>query len=337
MTLYPIITNAELDKILAVVEEDVILESELTDQMSRVRNQIRSQGTRMPPAAVLERQVLERLVFEKIQLAVAVESGVEVSDKSLARALADIARKNNLSKDEFIKTITDEGYDLDYFRNQIRQEILIAKLRKNEIDKRIRVAPSEIDHYLRNDSSTGDSQEEFRLSHILVSIPFNASNSELKAAEKDRSCQEFYFRRGRFLTVAISVSDSTNALEGGDLGWRKGTEIPSIFADSLSSMEKGELSNIITNSSGFHLIKLTDQRSGKKIMVEQFKTRHILISESALLSKAGASRRISQIRLRLESGADFAELARTNSDDRNFCFGRWRLGLGSTRQNGARI
>ena len=121
------------------------------------------------------------------------ESGVEVSDKSLARALADIARKNNLSKDEFIKTITDEGYDLDYFRNQIRQEILIAKLRKNEIDKRIRVAPSEIDHYLRNDSSTGDSQEEFRLSHILVSIPFNASNSELKTARekkcyRDRDC-----------------------------------------------------------------------------------------------------------------------------------------------------
>ena len=133
LAAYPIITSAELDKILAVVEEDIILESELTDQMSRVRNQIRSQGTRMPPAAVLERQVLERLVFEKIQLAVAVESGVEVSDKSLARAMADIARKNNLSKDEFIKTITDEGYDLDYFRNQIRQEILIAKLRKNEI------------------------------------------------------------------------------------------------------------------------------------------------------------------------------------------------------------
>ena len=134
MTIFPIITNAELDKILAVVEEDVILESELTDQMSRVRNQIRSQGTDAT-GGVLERQVLERLVFEKIQLAVAVESGVEVSDKSLARALADIARKNNLSKDEFIKTITDEGYDLDYFRNQIRQEILIAKLRKNEIDK----------------------------------------------------------------------------------------------------------------------------------------------------------------------------------------------------------
>ena len=317
MAVYPIITNAELDKILAVVEEDVILESELTDQMSRVRNQIRSQGTRMPPAAVLERQVLERLVFEKIQLSVAVESGVEVSDKSLARALADIARKNNLSKDEFVKTITDEGYDLDYFRNQIRQEILIAKLRKNEIDKRIRVAPSEIDHYLRNDSSTGDSQEEFRLSHILVSIPFNASNSELKAArEKIETARNSILGGDDFSAVAISVSDSTNALEGGDLGWRKGTEIPSIFADSVSSMEKGELSNIITNSSGFHLIKLTDQRSGKKIMVEQFKTRHILLSESALLSKAGASRRISQIRLRLESGADFAELARTNSDDR---------------------
>ena len=265
MAIYPIITNAELDKILAVVEEDVILESELTDQMSRVRNQIRSQGTRMPPAAVLERQVLERLVFEKIQLAVAVESGVEVSDKSLARALADIARKNNLSKDEFIKTITDEGYDLDYFRNQIRQEILIAKLRKNEIDKRIRVAPSEIDHYLRNDSSTGDSQEEFRLSHILVSIPFNASNSELKTArEKIETARKSILGGDDFSAVAISVSDSTNALEGGDLGWRKGTEIPSIFADSLSSMEKGELSNIITNSSGFHLIKLTDQRSGKK-------------------------------------------------------------------------
>ncbi|MEC9248446.1 MAG: peptidylprolyl isomerase, partial [Pseudomonadota bacterium] len=258
----PVLTKAELDKILAVVEEDVILESELSDQMSRVRNQIRAQGTRMPPASVLERQVLERLVFEKIQLAVALQSGVEVSDKSLARALADIARKNNLSKDEFIKTITDEGYDLDYFRNQIRQEILIAKLRKNEIDKRVRVAPSEIEHYLRNESNTGDSQEEYRLSHILVSIPVNATNSELKdSREKVEEARKAVINGDDFSAVAISVSDSTNALEGGDLGWRKGTEIPSIFADSVSTMEKGEISNVITNSSGFHLIQLTDQRS----------------------------------------------------------------------------
>ena len=310
--------EAELDKILAVVEEDVILESELSEQINRVRDQIRTQGTRMPPAAVLERQVLERLIFEKIQLAVAIESGVEVSDQSLARALADIANKNKLSKDAFLKVIAEEGYDLDYFRDQIRQEILIAKLRKNEIDKRIRVAPSEIEHYLRNESNTGDSQEEFKLSHILVSIPLNATDKELREAkEKIEIARKAIEDGDDFSSVAISVSDGTNALEGGNLGWRKGTEIPSIFADSVSTMEVGEVSNIITNSSGFHLIQLADQRSGKKIMVEQFKTRHILLKESALLSKSGASRRIGQIRLRLESGADFSELARTNSDDRN--------------------
>ena len=310
--------KAELDKILAVVEEDVILESELSEQINRVRDQIRAQGTRMPPVAVLERQVLERLIFEKIQLAVALESGVDVSDESLARALADIARKNKLSKDAFLELIAEEGYDLDYFRDQIRQEILIAKLRKNEIDKRVRVAPSEIEHYLRNESNTGDSQEEYKLSHILVSIPLNATDKELKEAkEKIEIARKTIEDGDGFSSVAISVSDGTNALEGGDLGWRKGTEIPSIFADSVSTMGVGEVSNIITNSSGFHLIQLTDQRSGKKIMVEQFKTRHILLKESALLSKTGASRRMAQIRLRLESGADFAELARTNSDDRN--------------------
>ena len=316
--VYPFLIHAtELDKILAVVEEDVILESELEEQISRVQEQIMAQGTQMPPSGILERQVLERLVLEKIQISVATESGVEVTDQSLSRALGDIARKNNLTRDQFMDVLKSEGYDLDDFSDQIKTEIMIAKLRKNEIDKRVRVSPSEIEHYLRNQTNTGDDQEEYKLSHILISIPMNANNQELKKTrDKAKSALSKLKSGTDFATVAIANSDAINALEGGDLGWRKGTEIPSLFADSVSNMNVGEVSNIITNSSGFHIIKLTDRRSGEKIMVEQFKTRHILIKQSTLLTKAGARKRIAQIRLRIDAGADFSELARTNSDDR---------------------
>lgn len=307
----------ELDRIIAVVEEDVITESELENQMQRVRAQLRQQGTPMPPTAVLERQVMERLVLEKIQIQVAGHSGVEVKDDALDRAVADIAKRNELSLDQFREILASEGFDFGEFREKIREEILIAKLRKSEVDNRVRVRDSEIENYLRNEASTGADEQEYRLSHILVATPSGASEEEIRAARTKAEDALARIEAGEdFGSVAISVSDGQTALEGGDLGWRKGSEIPTLFADSVSTMDTGEVSSIITSPSGFHIVSLTDTRSGEKILVEQHHTRHILISPNELVDRKQALNKARQLRLRLESGADFEQLARANSDDR---------------------
>ncbi len=307
----------ELDRIVAVVEEDVIMESELEEHMQRVRLQLRQQGTPMPPTAVLERQVMERLVLEKIQLQVAGHSGVEVTEEALDRAISDIASRNELSIDQFKQILASEGYEFERFREQIREEITIAKLRKSEVDNRVKVRDSEIENYLRNESGVGGDDLEYRLSHILIATPPGSSESEVRAARAKAEEALARIEQGEdFRAIAISMSDGQQALDGGDLGWRSGSEIPTLFADSVSTMDVGESSSIITSPSGFHIVMLADKRSGDKIMVEQHRTRHILIKPSELVTRDQALNRVRQLRLRLEAGADFAQLARTNSDDR---------------------
>ncbi|MDC3067316.1 peptidylprolyl isomerase [Pseudomonadota bacterium] len=307
----------ELDKILAVVEEDVVLESELEEQIFRVKEQIQAQGAKMPPRIILQRQVLERLIFEKVQIAVANQIGISVDDATLSRAIATIAKRNEMEIEEFFKVLKSENFDPETFKQQIREEILIAKLRKNEIDKRIRVTPTEIDNYLRNQSVSGDDKDEYKISHILVSLPVNASDTEIQLSrDKANEAHSQLINGTDFNLVSINFSDSPKALEGGDLGWRKRNEIPSLFADTVSYMNINEVSPIFTNSSGFHIIKLTDQRKSGKILVQQHKARHILIKPSELLTKEAALNKLLQLRRRIEGGADFAAIARTNSDDR---------------------
>ncbi|MGE0484750.1 MAG: peptidylprolyl isomerase [Gammaproteobacteria bacterium] len=306
----------ELDRIIAVVDDDVIMESELDEQMGRVRAALRQQGTQMPPTAVLERQVMERLVLEKIQLQIADRSGIEVEDDALDRAVSDIADRNQLSIDQFKEILASEGYEFERFREQIRQEIVIAKVRREEVDNRISVSDSEIENFLRNEQGAEDVLE-YHLNHILVAVPSGASDGEIRAARDKADDALARLENGEdFQSVAISVSDGQQALEGGDLGWRKGGEIPSLFADPVSTMKVGDISGIITSPSGFHIIKLVDKRAGEKIMVEQFHTRHILIKPNELVSPEQALNRLRQLKLRLDGGADFGNLAKTNSDDR---------------------
>ena len=317
----------ELDKILAVVEEDVVLESELEEQIFRVKEQIQAQGAKMPPRIILQRQVLERLIFDKVQLAVANQVGISVDDATLSRAIASIAKRNEMEIEEFFEVLKSENFDPETFKQQIREEILIAKLRKNEIDKRIRVTPTEIDNYLRNQSISGDDKDEYKISHILVSLPVNAGDAEIQQArEKANEAHSQLVNGTDFNLVSINFSDSPKALDGGDLGWRKRNEIPSLFADTVSYMSINEVSPIFTNSSGFHIIKLTDQRKSGKILVQQHKARHILIKPSELLTKEAALKKLLQLRRRIEGGADFATIARTNSDDRTSALEGGNLG-----------
>lgn len=307
----------ELDHIVAVVDEDVVMQSELDEQIQRVRGQLRQQGTETPPTAVLERQVMERLVLEKIQLQVAERAEVTVEEKALDRAIADIAERNKLDLEQFRKIIESEGYAFDRFREQIRQEIVLAKLRKEEVDNRVRVTDNEVDNYLRNEFKNEDSEMEYRLSHILMSIPSGADDDEIRELRAKAEDVAARLAKGEdFGDLAIRVSDGQQALERGDLGWRRGSEVPSLFADAVSTMEIGDVSGVITSPGGYHIIKLTDRRSGEKIMVQQYKTRHILIKTNELVTTELALQRLRQLKLRLEQGASFDQLAKTHSDDR---------------------
>ena len=306
----------QLDRIVAIVEEDVVLESELDEQMIRVRARLRQSGTQIPPTAVLERQIMERLVLEKIQVQLAERAGVEVTEEALSRAISDIAARNELTLEQFQTILADEGIKFAQFRAQIRQEIIIARLRREEIDNRVRVRDTEIEAYLRNESNTNEDEQEYKLSHILVAIPSGGEETAIRAARAKAEDTLKRIESGEdFGSIAISISDGQNALDGGDLGWRKGNEIPSLFADSVSTMSVGETSSIITNQSGFHIVKLTDTRSGEEVEIEQHRTRHILIKESELVTEQEALDRCKTLRFRLEAGADFGMLARTNSDD----------------------
>ena len=308
----------ELDHIIAIVDDDVVMQSELEQQLSRVRAELRQQGSELPPTSVLEHQVMDRLVLEKIQLQLAEQTGVQVTEDNLDRAVEDIAKKNKISMDQFKEILRTENYDFDRFRQDIKHEIILAKLRREEVDKRIQASDREIDNELRKDAAgAGNNSEEYRVSHILVSIPSNATDSERSAANaKAASVLAKLSEGAEFGDLAVAMSDGPDALDKGDLGWRKIEEIPSLFADTLQSLEVNGHSQILKSSTGLHIIKLTGKRNGQKVMVDQTRVRHILITPNQIISEQDAIERLRQLRLRLENGDDFAAIARTHSDDR---------------------
>ena len=317
----------ELDRIIVVVDEDVVMQSELDSQLRRVRDQLRRQGTALPPTSVLERQVMERLILQKIQLQMADRAGVEVSDERLQGAIGNIAQKNNLEVAQFREILESDGVAFSEFEEQIRDEILITTVRRQEVDRRVKVSEKEIDNYLSNNISVGDSEEEYRIGHILISIPTGATDDEkIAAKEKGETILERLNGGADFGDMAVASSDGQNALDRGDLGWRKIDEIPSLFGSTLRNMEVGDISPLITSPSGYHIISLTDQRSGDQVLVEQHKTRHILLSPNELVSDQEALNRIRQLKYRLEEGEEFAQIARQHSDDRGSALDGGNLG-----------
>lgn len=323
----------ELDRIIIVVDEDVVMQSELDSQLRRVRDQLRQQGTALPPTYVLERQVMERLILQKIQMQIAERAGVEVTDERLQNAITDIAQKNNLNLDQFREILESDGVAFSDFQEQIRSEIMVTSLRRQEVDRRVKVTEQEIDNYLSNSISGSDSEEEFRIGHILISVPSGATDEEkAEAKSKAESIVERLNGGADFGDLAVATSDGQNALDRGDLGWRKVEEIPSLFAASLKGMEVGDISPLITSPSGYHIISLTDQRSGDQVLVEQHNTRHILLSPTELVSEEEALNRIRQLKYRLDQGEDFAQIARQHSDDRGSALDGGNLGWVSKGQ-----
>lgn len=305
-----------LDKIVAVVNDEVILESDLQDMEQTIRQQIRQRDAAMPPSDILRKQVLERLIMQRLQIQEAAKVGIRVGDDALNAALKQIADKNQLTLRQFRDVLEKDGYDFSQFRETIRDEMIIARLRKSQVEDRVVVSDREVDNFLATQKIQDGGQVEYDLQHILISLPEAASPEEVQAAqEKLEKIQALLKEGGEFSQVAAGYSDGQNALEGGELGWRKQGELPSLFADVVPTLAVGEVSQPLRSGSGFHLVRVKDKKSEDVHLVKQTLASHILIKTNELTTDEEAQQRLEKLRERIVNGEDFAELARANSDD----------------------
>ncbi len=306
-----------IDRIIAVVGEDVVMLSELRVESRKIAQRLDQQGVSpMPSATAIQQQAFEKLVMNKLQLAEAARIGIEADEETLSRAIASIAENNQLSVPELRAALEAEGIDFDAFRLSMRDEIVIRRLRSREVTNRIQVTKSEIDSYLER-SGGADGRQAVYLLYILIATPDGASPEQREEA-RVRATQVVDKLRGGadFRQLAQQVSDSSNALEGGDLGWIQIDRVPPALQTYVATMNKGETRGPIAAGLGFHIIQLADVRYGNSNIVRQTHARHILIRTNEVTSDQDARRRLLQLRERIVNGDDFDTLARANSDDK---------------------
>jgi peptidyl-prolyl cis-trans isomerase SurA len=309
--------DVTLDKIVAIVDSDVITRTELDSRIAMIMQQIEKQGSKAPPQDVLEKQVLERIISDRLQLEYAEQTGIRVDDAQLNKTLERIADQNKLSLPDFKAALDKEGINFDKFREDIRKEIIIARLREREIDSKVTVTEAEIDNALTTQNSGQDSNDEYDVAHIMVRVPEQSSPEDIqKLRAKIEDALKKLQGGADFAQVSAAMSDAPKALEGGDLGWKKPTELPELFQDALKPLKKGELSAILRSPNGFHILKMVDRRGdATPMIVQQTHVRHILIKPSEVLSDTEAKQRMDSIKERLDNGGNFEELARQYSED----------------------
>jgi len=306
----------QLDAIVAVVEDDVVLASELTSRLQTIREQFAANNAELPPQDILVSQLLERLIIENLQLQEAERRGVTIDDETLTRAVMGFAQQNGLSLEQFVEALAQDGMSYVEFREQIRREMMMQRLQRNIVNRRITINDSEIEALLNSPYYQQLLSDEFRVGHILLTWPENADDSAAEQA-LDRA-QEIVaeLRQGAdFAQMAVANSASSNALEGGDLGWRKAGELPSLFAEQVLEMRPGEVADPIVTRGGVHIVKLLEQRGAGVRTEQQALLRHILVQPSEIRSEAETRALIDDIHRQLEEGADFAELAEEYSED----------------------
>ena len=307
-----------VDRIVAVVNKDVITYSELNEAVGMAERQLRRQGTPAPERAVLERQMLERLILDKAQLQMARETGIRIDELQLDRAVERIAQSNNMTLVDFRKALEADGVGFDAWRNDIRQQMVMARLREREVENKVQVSDTEVDLFLEQTKNRPDENKEYNIAHLLVRVPEGASPERIRQA-RERAEQAAAEVKGgaAFARVAAAYSDAPDALQGGALGWRNHQRLPELFSDALAKMKPGEISDPLRSPAGFHIVQLVDRRgAGAEAPVVQTRLRHILIRTNEAVSEAEARRKLLDLRERIVSGgADFAALARANSDD----------------------
>ena len=306
----------EIDRIVAVVNDDVIVHSEMQTRLRTVIGQLEKAGVPAPPKDVLEKQVLEQLILDRLQMQIGTVTGIRIDDDSLNRQIADIATQNNLNLREFRDILERDGYDFAAFREEIRGELIKGRVQQRQVQDRVQITDRDIDNYLATREKQGRNNPEYRIGHILIAVPDGASPEELAEARDEAEDIIARLNAGaNFGRTAAAESKGRQALEGGDLGWRKAEELPTLFENVVPKLDKGELSNVIRSSSGFHIIKLLDVRGVERLVVNQTHARHILIKTTEIISANQARSRLRVLRSRILNGADFDELARASSDD----------------------
>ncbi len=306
-----------LGKIAAVVEEDIILEQELDKEVTTISQRIRAGNTPPPPETVLRKQVLEKMILDKLQRQLAEKAGINISEDQIANSAADIAQRNNMSLEQFRAELEKQGLPYKSFLDNMRNEIIINQLRSREIGGRIKVTDREVDHFIETQGKTGVENVQYHLGHILIALKEGASASEIQKAEAKADTLVKNLRAGQsFTQVAMSESEDDNALKGGDLGWRTINDVPTLFAHKVSQMQADEVSDPIRSPSGFHILKMLEIKGLDSHVTTQTKVRHILIKTNELIDDNEAKNRLQALRDRIVDGDDFAKLARANSDDK---------------------
>ena len=309
--------SVPLDRVVAIVNDEALTQYEINEQKRAVLAQMKSQNVAPPPADVLEKQLLERLITERAVLQFAKESGVRVDDTQVERTIARIAQDNKLSADEFRKALAQEGIAYAQYREDIRNEILIQRLREREVDARLAVSDAEVDAFLASQKVQSGGDVEYRLAHILVIVPDQASPEQIEAKRRRADEALKQIRGGaEFAQVAAGYSDAQDALQGGSLGWRAPGRLPTVFAEKVAAMKPGDVSDVLRSATGFHIVKLQETRNrNAPTVVEQTRARHILIKVNEVVSESEAKARIERIRDRIDTGAKFEEQAKLNSED----------------------
>lgn len=304
-----------IDKVIAHVDEDVILQSELDRKVIQAKQQIRSRGGQLPPEDVLRKELLEQLIIQSLQYQMARRSGMQLQPAELQQYASQVAQGNGMSLDEFRLNLAQQGISYELFLDDLRKEILTGQLRDAFVARRIQISDKEIDSLIQ--SMNAQNQVEYNLGHILIAVPENADEqTESEAKQKAFAVIKELKAGADFAKTAQAVSSSPDAAEGGDFGWRTESTMPTLFANVVSFLRKGEVSQPIRSPSGFHILKIKDKRGEQQHLVQQTNARHILIRPDAITTEADAKQQLSNIRQRVQAGeADFAEEAKKHSDD----------------------
>ncbi len=306
--------NAPIDSIVAIVEEDVILRSELDRAVANVLTQYKGSQQQLPPKDVLEKQVLERLILLRLQLERAQGAGVRISDSEVDQTIRSIAQQNQITQEQLRQQLQNDGLPFDEFRQTLRDELTAQRLRQNISQSRVNVSETEIDILLASNSLK---QGQVRTSHILIALPDGATQEQLETAQKKIEGVRDLIVKGEidFKAAAIRYSDAPNALDGGDLGWRGYDEVPSLFANLLQGMAMGEVSPPVRGPSGFHLMQVTEKRDDGQETITEYHLRGIMVRTSELVTAEQAKQRADALYARLQAGEDFATIAKGESDD----------------------
>jgi peptidyl-prolyl cis-trans isomerase SurA len=305
-----------LDRIAAIVNDGLVLKSELDVQISSVQKRLQEQRVELPSQSVLQQQVLDRLVLQEIQLQRAKHVGLTVTDEQLNGALQEIAARNKIPFDQLPTALAAQGVDYKLYRESMRKELTLSTLRQRDVIAHINVSPHELEQYLARQQSAA-ANDEFNVSHILLSLPAAATPQQLE--EISHKAQDVAVRAGKgedFGQLAIANSNSQTALDGGQLGWRKGTQLPQFILDLVVKMKPGEVSEPVRTPSGYHIVKLNERRSGEApVIINQIHVRHILMKPNELDDDETVHQKLARLRDRIEKGESFAGIASTASED----------------------